>query len=141
TPSEPAVNRWMRVAGRVLLDTNIVIALFAAEPEVLARLQQQSAVYLSVPVLGELRYGAMASSRVEQNLWKLDELAQSVSVLACDVHTADFYARAKAGLRSKGRPIPENDVWIAAIALQHGLTLATRDNHFEYVNGLSLELW
>ena len=129
------------MAGKVLLDTNLVIALFAGEPEVLARLQQQSAVFLSVPVLGELRYGAVASTRVEQNLRKLDQLAHAVPVLICDERTADFYARTKAGLRSKGRPIPENDVWIAAIALQHGLTLVTRDSHFEYVAGLNLELW
>ncbi len=127
--------------GKVLLDTNVVIALFAGEPEVLARLQQQRAVFLSVPVLGELRYGAMASSRVEQNLHRLDELARTVTVLNCDEGTADFYARTKQTLRSKGRPIPENDVWIAAVARQHGLVLATRDSHFEQVSDLVAELW
>ena len=129
------------MAGRLLLDTNIVIAVFAGEPEVLARLQQQSAVFLSVPVLGELRYGALASSRVEYNLERLDALARSILVLGCDEGTAASYARVKAGLRSKGRPIPENDVWIAAIALQHELVLATRDSHFEHIASLSLELW
>jgi tRNA(fMet)-specific endonuclease VapC len=118
-----------------------VIAVFAGEPDILVRLQQQSAAFLSVPVLGELRYGAMASTRVEQNLGRLDDLARSITVLGCDERTADFYARTKAGLRSKGRPIPENDVWIAAIAQQHELTLATRDSHFEEVDGLSLEIW
>jgi len=127
--------------GRVLLDTNVVIALFAGEPEVLARLQQQNAVFLAVPVLGELRYGAMVSSRMEQNLLRLDELARTITALHCDERTADFYARTKQALRSKGKPIPENDVWIAAIARQHGLVLATRDRHFEHVSDLSAELW
>jgi tRNA(fMet)-specific endonuclease VapC len=131
----------MKAAGRLLLDTNIVIAVFAGEPEVLARLQQQSAVYLSVPVLGELRYGALASSRVEQNLRRIADLSRLVSVLVCDERTADFYARTKQMLRSKGRPIPENDVWIAAIARQHELALATRDSHFEHVTDLEVELW
>ena len=129
------------MAGKLLLDTNIVIALFAGEPEVVARLEQQSAVFLSVPVLGELRYGALASSRVDHNLGRLDELARTTTVLPCDQDTSVIYAHTKHALRAKGKPIPENDVWIAAIAQQHGLTLATRDKHFEHVESLSLEIW
>ena len=62
-------------------------------------------------------------------------------MLACDASTARFYGEIKNRLRAQARPIPENDVWIAAIALQHGLVLATRDEHFAAVDGLACERW
>lgn len=128
------------MSGRALLDTNVVIALFAGDPAVVESLEGKTAVYLCVPVLGELRYGALASTRVEQNLGRLEELSRAVEVLACDPEIARRYAELKFKLRKKGRPIPENDVWIAAIASQHGLTLLSRDAHFKGIDGLELEL-
>jgi tRNA(fMet)-specific endonuclease VapC len=127
--------------GRILADTNIFIALFAGDPIVIARLQRQREVLLCVPVFGELRYGAFASARVEQNLERLDELARTLPVLECNRATADSYAVVKHQLRSKGKPIPENDVWIAALARQHKLTIVTRDRHFELIDGVSVEQW
>ncbi len=129
------------MSGRVLLDTNIVIALFAGEPEVLENLRRQDAAFLCVPVIGELRYGALASSRVEHNLARLDTFSRAAKILPCDLETAAFYARVKHGLRKKGRPIPENDVWIAAVACQHQLQLITRDSHFKDIEKLSVHLW
>jgi len=64
-----------------------------------------------------------------------------LSVLACDQATAREYGQIKARLRAKGRPLPENDIWIAAIARLHGLTLVTRDQHFREVEGLAWEAW
>lgn len=130
----------MRVSGRVLLDTNAVIALFAGEPAVVEMVASKTAVFLCVPVVGELRYGALASARVEQNLARLDEFVRAVAVLPCDTESAAFYSAVKFELRKKGRPIPENDVWIAAIARQHGLSLISRDVHFQGIDGLALEL-
>jgi tRNA(fMet)-specific endonuclease VapC len=128
------------VNGKALVDTNVVIALFAGEPAIVDSLQRQGAVFLSVPVLGELRYGAEASARVDSNLTRLDKFAKALVVLPCDPGTAAAYAKVKFGLRKKGRPIPENDVWIAAIATQHGLTLLTRDAHFQEIEGLRVEI-
>jgi len=130
----------MRPSGRALLDTNIVIALFAGEPSTLDCLQRKSEAFLCVPVLGELRYGALSSSRVEQNLVRLDEFSRSITTLGCDRQTVVLYASVKHHLRQKGRPIPENDVWIAAIACQYKLTLVTRDTHFQQIEDLDLEL-
>ncbi len=104
------------------------------------RLRHCEAVFLCVPVLGELKYGAQASARVESNLARLDQFAGALVVLDCDVDTAAVYASTKFSLRKKGRPIPENDVWIAAIARQHDLTLMTRDGHFEEIEGLDAEI-
>jgi tRNA(fMet)-specific endonuclease VapC len=128
------------MSGRALLDTNAVIALFAGEPELVEAIANKTAVFLCVPVLGELRYGALASARVEQNLARLDGFAKAVAVLPCDNECVVFYSAVKFGLRKKGRPIPENDVWIAAIARQHRLSLISRDAHFQEVDELDLEL-
>ncbi|MEP6794107.1 MAG: PIN domain-containing protein [Saprospiraceae bacterium] len=71
----------------------------------------------------------------------MDQLKTQVSILDCDNHTAKFYGQIKKGLKDNGFPIPENDIWIAAIAIQYSLTIATRDNHFNHVAGLSIEKW
>lgn len=92
-------------------------------------------------VLGELYYGALKSARSAANIARVEEFAASVGVLTCDAATAKHYGQIKNALRSKGRPIPENDIWIAAVAIQHGLLLATRDDHFKEVEGLRLEEW
>ena len=128
------------MAGRVLLDTNVVIALFAADTAVRAYASQTDIV-LSSTVLGELYYGARKSGRPTRNLSRLDEFAASVAIVACDGVTAQYYGQIKDGLRLKGRPIPENDIWVAAVAIQYGLPLATRDQHFREVDGLRIENW
>ncbi len=64
-----------------------------------------------------------------------------MAVLNCDAITAQHFGQIKDHLRLKGRLIPDNDVWIAAVAQQYGLPLATRDGHFKEVDGLVLEVW
>ena len=128
------------MSGKALLDTNVVIALFAGDPVAVQSLESKAAVFLCVPVIGELRYGALASSRVEQNLARLAEFGEALEVLLCDAETAACYSAVKFDLRKKGRTIPENDVWIAAIARQHGLTLVSRDSHFREIERLDVEL-
>jgi tRNA(fMet)-specific endonuclease VapC len=71
----------------------------------------------------------------------VDKFAAANRVLGCDSTTAQHYGEIKKVLREKGRPIPENDIWIAATAKQHDLTVASRDNHFDYIDGLSTEHW
>ncbi len=127
--------------GRVLLDTNIVIALFAQEVVVQQRLAAADEVFISSIVLGELYYGAEKSSRVEANIARINTFAAGNAVLVCDTATAQFYGAIKNHLRAKGNPIPENDIWIAAIARQHQLTMVTRDGHFQAIDGLEVEQW
>lgn len=129
------------MGGRFLLDTNIVIALFAEDKNVFAKLKKAQEVYLSSVAIGELYYGAYHSTKKDENLRKIDAFKAEVAILSCDEFSAQFYGQVKSQLRRKGTPIPENDVWIAAIALQYGLTLVSRDSHFEYIEGLSLEKW
>jgi len=126
--------------GRVLLDTNIIIAFFSGDEAVIHQLARRE-ILVSSTVLGELCYGARKSGQPAANLAKIDEFAGSVEVLNCDALTARHYGRIKDHLRLKGRPIPDNDVWIAAVAQQQELPLAARDEHFNEVNELALENW
>ena len=128
-------------ANGKLLDTNIVIALFASDANVQAQLEGAGEVFIPAIVFGELYYGARKSGRVGANVRRVDELLAVSAVLDCDAETAQFYAIIKNGLRVKGKPIPENDIWIAALALQHDLTLVTRDAHFAEVADLIIARW
>ena len=114
------------MSGRCLLDTNIVIALLADEASVKSRLAQAEEVFVSSIAIGELFFGARKSTRPDVNLARIDEFAAVSVVLGCETETARRYGDLKNTLRLKGRPLPENDIWIAAIALQHDLTLITR---------------
>ena len=118
-----AARESTRMNGRFLLDTNIVIALSVNESAVVERLEEGVTVFLSSIVLGELFFGAFRSLRVEENLASVAEFASNNTVLVCDTSTARHYGRIKNRLREAGRPIPENDIWIAATARQYGLTL------------------
>ncbi len=131
------------LAGGLLIDTNIVIAAFKEEASVLEKLREILSEQLFVPaiVLGELHYGARGSARTGENLERLEAFARGSNVLPCDETTARLYGSVRDALRRRGRPIPENDIWIAAVALQHDLVLASRDSHFEHVEGLQLDRW
>ncbi len=72
---------------------------------------------------------------------QIREFAENTTVLARDITTAKHYGQIKSELKTKGHPLPENDVWIAAIAKQHSLTVVTRDQHFKEIDALLLEEW
>ena len=98
--------------GRYLLDTNIVIALFASEAAVQTSLANVDEVFISSIVVGELCYGARKSARTVENLERIDQFVASSVVLGCEIATAHYYGQVKNQLRLKGRPLPENDIWI-----------------------------
>ncbi len=131
----------MAMNGSVLLDTNVVISVFSGDAGVLARLATADDVLLSSVVLGELYFGAFKSSRIASNIDRIRALTQSAAVLNCDAVTAERYGRLKEARRAKGTPIPENDLWIAACAMQYDLALVTRDSHFEHIGDLQIERW
>jgi len=127
--------------GRYLLDTNIVIALFAQDVVVIEKLQETEDIFIPSIVIGELYYGAQKSGQIDANTRRVDEFAVANVILSCDHETARWYGQVKNKLRAKGQPIPENDVWIAALAIQHNLILVTRDEHFKVVTDLQIEKW
>lgn len=127
--------------GELLLDTNAVIGVFANDPVVTAIVSQTSECFLPSIVLGELYYGAQRSTRTAENIAVLLAFCNTVTILLCDANTAAVDGRIKNELRVKGRPIPENDVWITAIATQHNLELLSRDDHFDEVDRLTRQSW
>jgi tRNA(fMet)-specific endonuclease VapC len=129
------------VSGNVLLDSNIVVALFDEEPAAERGLQSARRVYVPSIVLGELYYGAEKSGRRAENLARVDRFGATGIVLAPDIASARRYGAIRDVLRRRGRPIPDHDIWVAAIALQHDLTLISRDGHFREIEGLDIESW
>ncbi len=129
------------MSGKFLLDTNVIIALFAKEPVVHERLSNADEVFVPCIALGEMYFGAYKSLRIKENLTRINELVLNSTVLACDTDTAKKYGDIKNQLKEKGQPLPENDIWIAAVTQQYDLTLITRDTHFHIIENLKIESW
>ena len=131
----------MNTAGSVLLDTNVVVAHLRTDPDLTARLSATPALYLPWVVLGELHYGALRAQRREVQLALIRDFLQTTTLLMPDQTTSETYGRVKAELAETGRLIPDNDIWIAAMARQFDLPLVTRDAHFAAVPRLTTLAW
>ena len=117
---------------RCLVDTSAYSALRRENPEVISYLNRADAIFVSPVVTGELRAGFLAGAREPENEDKLLRFlsAPEVETLAIDDETGVRYAHIRQYLRGQGKPIPENDLWIAATAFQHGLRVLTLDSRF-----------
>ena len=125
----------------MIVDTNAV-SLFAqgnpAAREVIARNDEP---YLPVIVIGELRYGLMSSRhRAATSSW-LDQLLEQWPILDITKDTAEEYSRIRQWLKENARPIPANDMWIAALARQHSMPVLTNDKHFDDIPGVEVIGW
>lgn len=125
---------------RLLLDTNIYVAFKRNHQSVLPLLQQASELYLNITVLGELLAGFRGGTREADNRRELDLFLDSprVSLLVLDDLSAEYFSLVFNQLKKQGTPVPTNDIWIAASAMQHGLALATLDSHFSHIAGLQM---
>ena len=131
----------MPASGDVLLDTSVVIPYLKGDPAIGGQIQTSSALYLPQTALGELYCGAHLSQNPGKHLAKIQIFLTAVAVLSPGVATAEHYGRLRAQLAKAGTPIPENDIWIAALALEYQLPLAARDAHFDLVIGLPVLKW
>ena len=124
---------------RVLLDSNAYSQLMRGAHQVAEVVRTAEEVLLSAIVVGELLYGFRRGSRFERNVADLRSFIDSpyVSFVPVGPTTADRYSRIAASLRAKGSPIPTNDVWIAAHAMETGADLVSADRHFESVDGIA----
>ncbi len=124
-----------------LLDTNIIISVFDGNKDVANKISRLSTVYISSIVLGELYVGIYRVSNKTKHLKKLTDFLDLCRVVEIDSSTAEYYGKCKAQLFKKGKPIPSNDIWIAASALQHEFTLVSNDKHFSEIDGLNIVSW
>jgi tRNA(fMet)-specific endonuclease VapC len=124
----------------VLIDTNIYSLAMKGEPNIVDILRRIERIGISTISLGELFSGFKAGSKERQNREELEIFLDSprVALHSVDVETADFYSFILNSLRQAGTPIPTNDIWIAATALQHGYKLFSQDKHFDYVHGIMI---
>ena len=124
---------------RILLDSNAYSNLKRGHRPVAELVRGSEAILVPLVVIGELLYGFRNGSRLERNLRELHAFLDNirVAVPAMSLTTADRYSRIAASLREKGRPIPSNDVWIAAHAMETGADLVSYDRHFREVDGLA----
>lgn len=125
----------------MILDTNAVSALFAGDARLGEVLSNDERHHLPVIVIGEYRYGLLRSRSRAHLRRLLDELIAQSIVLPVEEPTAVHYAQIREELRQSGRPIPENDVWIAAIARHHDQPIVSRDDHFDGIGEVRRVTW
>jgi predicted nucleic acid-binding protein len=123
---------------RILIDTSFYVAFKKGEKSSVDTVRKAAEIGFSTVVIGELLAGFRCANRVADNYRELEQFLDSsrVAVLSVDEETAEYYARIFQELREKGKPVPTNDLWVAATALQHGFALATYDVHFSAISGI-----
>ena len=120
---------------RIALDTNRITDLFRGDADLAERLATCEEVWIPLIVLGELKAGFHGGTQQRRNEMLLNRLLAktTVDVLLPGGETAEHYARVFVQLKRAGTPVPDNDLWIAALVLEHNLVLVTRDQHFERI--------
>jgi tRNA(fMet)-specific endonuclease VapC len=125
----------------LILDTNALSAIAEAEPDAVQQLDRAAEVMLPVIVIGEYSFGIRQSRhRVRYEAW-LTQMIAKCFILEVNMRTAEEYAEIRFVLGKKGRPIPGNDIWIAALARQYDLPVLTRDRHYDAVPGIRRLTW
>jgi len=120
------------------LDTNVVIDILNGKADTVKIVQQYDVLFLPITVIGELLYGAKNSNKKEHNLLLFRQFINKCEELGINNVVAEEYATVRLALKKLGRPIPENDIWIAAICKVNSLPLMTRDKHFNNIEGLEV---
>ena len=122
-----------------LVDTNVIIRFLKGQTELFSLFDDMENLYVSSISVGELMYGAELSQKKDNNSAGYYSFCEQMKVLNVDMEIAKRYGKIKSVLKLKGRPIPENDIWIAATALTANLSLVTADSDFENIPDLLIE--
>lgn len=123
-----------------LIDTNVIIKVMNGDSTAIDFFETIEDIYLPVIAIGELMYGANKSSKKEYNIKLFSDFANEYPILHIDSTVAFIYGETKYELVKKGVNIPENDIWIAAIAISNGLELVTYDKHFSTISNMRLNI-
>jgi len=126
------------MSGSILLDTNIIIDVLKNDEATIKKLATYNKVYYPIIAIAELIYGAYNAQNTTKKLSEVEKIKTKGISLYVDDATTYEYGKIKSKLKQNGTPIPENDIWIAAIALQHQLPVFTNDKHFEKVENLEI---
>jgi len=126
---------------KYLADTNILIAFINNEQKIVEKFNLIDEIYVSCISIGELFLGANLSMKKDKNIFLINSLLACCKMYDINLQTAKFYAKIKADLRQIGKPIPDNDMWIVATALENNLVIASRDKHILNLNNISSEKW
>ena len=124
-----------------VIDTNILIDCFQRERGAVDAMSDYDRILVCPAVLGEFKAGIdISTKRGKKAMRLLDEFLDdpAVAIIPCTDETADYYARIYKALKANGTPLPTNDIWIAASALEHGASVLSGDSHFSYVPMLKL---
>jgi len=121
-----------------ILDTNVITKLLDKDPAAISLVQKIEKPFTSLIVAGELYFAALNSSRIDINLEKVKEALSCLGIILLDDKVCMSYAKIKMEFKKKGKPIPDNDIWIAACACVHDLSVATFDHHFSEISQIEL---
>jgi tRNA(fMet)-specific endonuclease VapC len=124
---------------RILLDTSAYVGFKRNVEEVAEIIVSAESILFSPIVLGELMFGFRNGNRLKKNMDDLNNFLKHevVDIIQIGKITSDRYSRIASHLKSQGTPIPSNDIWIAAQAMEHGIELITSDRHFDNIAGLA----
>ena len=121
-----------------IIDTNVITKLLNKELSAVSLIQKVDNLFTSSIVVGELYFAAANSSKCEANLKNFKEVLSCMEIIPIDDAACISYAKIKCDLKKKGKPIPDNDIWIAASAHAHNLSVATFDQHFSEIDQIEL---
>lgn len=130
-----------KTGNKILLDTNIIIEVLNGNKEIADKINKLPGFSICVIVLGELYIGINRIANKQKHFKILNDFLQLCTVIELNAETARHYGEIVAALYKKGKPIPTNDIWIAACAKQHGFTLITHDKHFKEMHEITVKHW
>jgi len=126
------------MSGSILLDTNVIINILKNDKVTIQKVATYNKIYYPIIVIAELIYGAYNAQNTTKKLSEVEKIKTKGITLYVDDVTSYEYGKIKSNLKRNGTPIPENDIWIAAIALQNQLPVFTHDKHFKQVENLEI---
>jgi len=125
----------------MILDTNALSDIFKKNDTIKAHLKNANQLYVPVIVLGEYQFGIKASTKAKELNTLLSDFMNTVQELIIGSKTASHYADIRWELKQNGTPIPENDIWIAALGREFNIPILSRDSHFDYIKGITRLTW
>lgn len=124
-----------------IFDTNIIIGFLKNDKSIVSKLKIEKNINTSVITIGEMSYGAKNSNNPLKNMELYNEFFKYCNIFEITRKTSEYYADIRFELKKVGKPIPENDIWIAAIAKENDMVIVTRDKHLKDIDFIATEEW